>query len=116
MAVGAATRVSNSLPQYLLHVGDSSRTRRHGSDERSASRRRRSRGRSAESFAEHANIRSGPAGPQERVEWMEALTDVQTRIHTLERINRDHASGIAALSQVTAEHTSKIGIVDKDQI
>ena len=72
---------------------------RHGSAEQGTRTRGislradRSRGRDT---VQLSTVRSGPAGPQERVEWMDALRDCQDRITTLKN-NR-------GLGQKAGEH------------
>ena len=91
---------------------------RHGSAELGSIHRRgrsprseRSRDRSDRSGSEQpvlgTVVRSGPAGQQERVEWIDALHDCKTRIKTLEQNNR-------TLAQKAAEHDNNFKIVADD--
>ena len=62
---------------------------RHGSDERASFRGARSatRWRSRENRdidGHEPPVHRGPAGPQERQEWSELLSDISTRVRTLE--------------------------------
>ena len=80
---------------------------RHGSAElgnRSRGRVQRSRERNTEA---DARVRSGPAGPQERIEWMDALNDCKTRITALETNNRN-------IAQTVGSNTEKINTLAAD--
>ena len=85
----------------------------HGSDTHGrlsrghSSRSDRSRERSGSQPILGTVIRSGPAGPQERQEWMDALADCKKRITTLEASNRN-------LAQRSAEHDHKFQFVGDD--
>ena len=81
---------------------------RHGSpDRRSEPRRPRSRDPRTSSQNE-ATLRSGPAGPMERQEWVDALANVQERITTVERSQRNLAQNVAAVEVVGRNNTDNI--------
>ena len=85
--VGGFRSMASALQQRNL---------RHGSDQRGSSRRIRSReDRSGSAgLAQFGNLRE-PAGVQERIEWMEVLTDVKECVTYLEKTNRTLAQGLA---------------------
>ena len=82
---------------------------RHGSDERSSGshrRQNRSRERTIGGRTQSQptlELRTGPAGVQERQEWMEALADVKERVTTLERNDRTKAGKIFRLESAYTE-------------
>ena len=61
-------------------------------------RRPRSRDRDRVTFEDtHVNVRSGPAGPEERKSWLDALNDMTTRLTPLEKSSRDNTQSIVDL-------------------
>ena len=100
------------LPGQFVH---------HGSTEnKSSSRRPRSRDRRDHddvmrgSNGGPTNIRSGPAGVQERMEWLDALADVKQRITSIETTNRSLAQSCAHSEEVTRNHTHRLQIIEDD--
>ena len=92
---------------------------RHGSDERGTSSRRRQRSRDRPdtqrgSSLPTGGIRSGPAGVQERIEWMDALQECDRRITQLEQSNRNLAQSFAHTEQVTRDHTGRLQVIGQD--
>ena len=92
---------------------------RHGSDERSSGshrRQNRSRERTAGRTQSQPTLelRTGPAGVQERQEWMEALADVKERVTTLERNDRAKAGNIFRIESAVTEIADKVLSMDKD--
>ena len=60
------------------------------------------------------DIRAGPAGEQERQEWLDALQDVKERVTTLENVQRSHAQSIAGNSSLINEVNLKLGNATED--
>ena len=89
--------------RYGQHGSAEHGTRTRGRSSRSG-RSDRSRERDSGEPVLGTVIRSGPAGPQERMEWLDALQDCQTRIQTLEANNR-------SLAQKAAEHDHYFKVV-----
>ena len=94
---------------------------RHGSVERglptrypSAPAFNRQRSRDGRDGRSGPDVRSGPAGPQERQEWLDALQDVKERVGTLESIQRNHAQSIAGNSGLIEKLNSKLSATDED--
>ena len=52
--------------------------------------------------------RSDPAGPVERQEWLDALSDVALRVSSLEQTTRNHAQSIAVQNACTSEIVEKL--------
>ena len=119
-ALGSGSQ--NNMAHHGIPLGTTAHgpSGRHGSTEHGSSTRgRSSRGHSSRGDRSRERsdngsqpvlgtvIRSGPAGPQERQEWMDALADCKERISTLETNNRN-------LAQRSAEHDHKFKIVGDD--
>ena len=92
----------------------------HGSMELDDDARRNRRNRSRDrpggraSTTGGAGVRTGPAGPQERMEWMEALENCRQRISTIEASNRNLAQSCAHVEHVTRQHTDKLSVLEED--
>ena len=71
-------------------------------------REREGRGRSLSGLERDPDIRTGPAGPQERGDWMDALRDANERNLTLENLARTHAQTIASNAQIVANVNEKL--------
>ena len=132
-AVGAVTGPQQALPFPLLRPRRTSSANdmrglpmppygflRHGSDEHGFGARAAARslpaGRKARSRdgRDLPDIRSGPAGVQERTEWLDALQDVKERISTVETTQRSHAQSIAGNSALINEVNLKLGNATED--
>ena len=89
---------------------------RHGSDERGFGSRSLPprRPRSRDGRGNTSEIRSGPAGHEERREWLDALEDVKERVKTIETTQRSHAQSIAGNSSLIEKLHAKIGATDVD--
>ena len=87
---------------------------RHGSDERSSSSLRRNRSRDRPMSQPAPQVCSGPAGVQERQEWLDALSNVQERVSVLERNDRNLAGHITKLEAVATDHDAKFTVVGED--
>ena len=62
------------------------------------------------------NVRAGPAGVQERTAWLEALNDINSRVHALERQQGSNANSIAKVKEVVTAHENKLDLIDKDLV
>ena len=91
------------------------RNRRHGSDQRGSDPRIKSRDsdRAGSARPQFGNLRE-PAGAQERIEWMDILSDVKERVTYLEKTNRTLAQGLAQVNVVQQAHDSKFEVLAKD--
>ena len=59
-------------------------------------------------------LRAGPAGEQERREWLDALQDVKERITTVENTQRSHANSIAGNAALIDRIKVKLENTDDD--
>ena len=97
---------------------------RHGSEEHgSASRRstvltrsvsvhhRRPRSRDRN---DDPGIRLGPAGVQERTDWLHALEDLEERVRTIESTQRNHAQSIAGNTSLIDQWQNKFCVLDEN--
>ena len=66
------------------------------------------------SAGDRAEVRSGPAGEQERVEWLDALRDVEQRVRTVEGQQRTCAQSIATLELALSHQARAYTDMDED--
>ena len=81
---------------------------RHGNAEQSSRPRARSRerGRSA--------IRTNPAGPQEQMDWLQALEVVHDRLDTIDRLQRLQAQSMATMAEDNVKETARLNQTVED--
>ena len=78
---------------------------RHGNAERNWLRgRQRERDRGETQNSAPAVTRAVPMGPQETVDWLEALDDVTNRIETIEKALRLHVQPVSAEDEIKKRH------------
>ena len=100
MPAHAASRASDRATRGALSTSPS--PSRHGSGARfpptgPSSRAARERDRSGAPTETGARIRSAPVGPQEELDWMQALTDERNRVEAVERKMMTQAGHAATL-------------------
>ena len=94
--------VASRIAQYTASTGAASGSTpvpvsRHGNTERNWLRgRQRERDRGERQRSAPAVTRAVPMGPQETVDWLEALDKITNRIETIERALRLHAQSMSA--------------------
>ena len=106
------TTVASRIAAYTAASGASSgstpvQVSRHGITERNWLRgrqRERDRERGDRQSSAPAVSRAVPMGPQETVDWLEALDSVTNRIETIERALRLHSQSMAAEEDVKKRH------------
>ena len=90
--------------QFVQHgsaeLGNPSRVRR--------TNRSRERPDRADSMPNVGGARRGPAGVQERIEWTDALQDLQQKVASLQSSNRNLAQSFAHVEQVTRTHSNQL--------
>ena len=78
---------------------------RHGIAERGRYRlRSRERMNSQPATGTRSETRHHPSGPQETIDWIEALESYETRLATVERFCRMHGQTIAASEEMSVQH------------
>ena len=87
-------------------------TAEHGHGSRGRPRRERSRDRLSPQA--EVPIRARPAGQMEEQDWLQALNDMEARLHTIEHNQRSHALEIAKANDETANVKAIVSAINDD--